>query len=99
MNTLKAIVLLTISTVLLGCAPDESSLVESIDMGAVIDANLVPTSFNESIKSTIKTEKGIFLIRGMPSVYIGDIATLNKYDDGSSYLCIDSWRTCRRVRF
>ena len=97
MNILKIVLLLTAFTIS-GCIP-ESTLVESVDMGHVVDIELNSTSFNESIKSTIRTDKGAFIIIGMPSALIGSRVTLDRYDDGRSYVCVAGWTSCRRVWF
>lgn len=81
---------------MLGCKQSyESKIDKEIDSGKIIDANLVETSFNESIKSVIKTDKGVFIIYGMPSVMIGENSSIRLYDNGKRYLCADSWTYCK----
>lgn len=88
---------LILGGILRSCA-SAKNLTETIDVGIVLTADIVPTSFNEAIKTTIKTDKGVFTVRGLPSVFVGDTAKINKYDNGSSYLCLSSWDACYRVQ-
>lgn len=97
-RTKYMIVVLTVLLVVGGCdSPETPTLSEKIDAGRVIDADIVPTSFNESIKITIKTDQGIFTVSGMASVMRGEEGTIDIYSDGSRYLCFSSWRFCRRL--
>jgi hypothetical protein len=61
---------------LAGCptSPDLAPLTENV--GRVVDAQLIPTSFNESIKTQIKTEKRYMVVYGTVNVRLGDEATL-----------------------
>lgn len=80
-----------------GCSLGDAKLMQTLNAGSVTDADVVPTSFNESIKSTIKTDKGVFMVRGMPSVMKGEQGEVQVYDNGKRYLCFDSWSNCRRL--
>ena len=93
---MNKIILFLMVLLISGCEDSpKPELIETVDAGLVSDGDIVPTSFNESIKSIIKTNKGIFMVRGMPSVLIGESASIQKYDNGRDYLCIDSWKHCR----
>ena len=93
---MKILLIIPLAFILVSCTPD-AVVVKTIDVGVVVDVNVVSTSFNESVKTTIKTDKGVFTIRGIPSVFIGSNATIEQYDNGSSYLCLVGWKSCYRV--
>jgi len=76
----------------------DPKLIETIDVGVFTDVSVVTTSFNESIKSVVKTDRGTFIIYGLPSVIKGEKATVNKYSDGSRYLCGATWAYCLLLR-
>jgi len=44
------------------------TVVETVSLGKIIDANVVPTSFNNAPKTCIKTEKAVVIIRSIVSV-------------------------------
>jgi len=55
-------------------------------LGKIIDAKVIPTSFNESVKMQIKTEKAIVIIRSLPIIRIGAVAFEVAFNDGSKYI-------------
>ena len=73
------------------------TLTSTTDVGTVTDADIVPTSFNEVVKTSIKTTKGVFFVVGMPSVMIGAQATMEVYDNGREYLCVGGWAECAEI--
>lgn len=44
-------------------------------IGIITDAEVVPTSFNESIKVAVKTKDKFFVVYGLPQLNIGDTLT------------------------
>lgn len=40
-------------------------------IGVIKDANVVPTSFNEEIKTQVKTDRQFFVVGGLPQLNIG----------------------------
>jgi len=67
-----------------GCG--EKTVVARESLGTIVDANVVPTSFNESVKMQIKTEKLVFIIYTITEVPIGAEATKITYSNGMSYV-------------
>ena len=53
-----------------------------VSLGKIIDANVIPTSFNESMKTQIKTKKGFYVIRGISSIPFGVELFIVTYDNG-----------------
>jgi hypothetical protein len=90
---------LTITTVLLGvmlAGCEGPKIIASQDAGTIVSANVVPTSFNESIKTTVDTTLGTFLVYGTFSAMKGSKVELVAYDNGRYRLCIKSGR-CYRI--
>jgi hypothetical protein len=57
--------------------------VSSVDAGTVLDVSVVPTSFNERIKTTVNTTRGTFLIYGHFSAMKGTpVKLVNRGDKG-----------------
>lgn len=67
-----------------GCGSSENHKQQKI--GIVKDANVVPTSFNEHIKTQIKTESQFFVVVGTPTLNIGQ--QLEAKVDGSKVVKI-----------
>jgi len=93
----KALIGLSILTAGLGGCNDKSEISKTVDAGRIVDASIATTSFNESIKSVIKTDKAVFMVRGMPSVFIGESATVQITTNGDRYLCIEGWKKCQKL--
>jgi len=58
--------------------------VSRVSLGKIVDANVAPTSFNESIKTQIKTEKGFFVVNGTPNIPFGVELFKITYDNGKT---------------
>ena len=72
-----------------GCSDDAPhTIISTRDIGFFVSAEPIPTSFNESIKSTIKTTKGTFTINGYVSGFENDPVVLKTKSNGRSYLFI-----------
>jgi hypothetical protein len=65
-----------------GC---ESREIERIAIGRVVDVSIVPTSFNESLKTQVKTDKRFVVIYSTISVPFGVEAYLVRRSDGRTY--------------
>ncbi len=76
-----------------GCGADSKKTGE-IKVGAVLNAEVVPTSFNERPKTRIETTGGTFMVPSIISVLKGKMAGVATYDDGRSYLCIEDRKRC-----
>jgi hypothetical protein len=69
-----------------GCSSHE---IERIPIGRVVDANHVATSFNEAVKTQVKTEQRFVIVYGSLSVPFGVTAYLTRHDDGRTYFTWD----------
>lgn len=77
------------------------------DLGTIVDANEILTSWNDSYRMRIKTTKGIYFIDGIHSFLIGDSVigghdSCNNngyyfFNNNGYYLCFKTNPTCYRV--
>lgn len=77
MNTIKTLPRYTLYTLLCvvlftGCSKEATT---EQKIGIITDAEVVATSFNESIKVAIKTKDKFFVVYGLPQLNIGDTLT------------------------
>jgi len=70
---------------ILGCS-DEPKELSRVSIGKVITATVINTSWNESMKTQITTEKAVCTITGCPLVMIGNDAYIVTYDDKRRYI-------------
>lgn len=70
---------------LAGCMPPPATEVDCKPLGKIVDAEVVPTSFNESIKMRIKTTQAVVVIHELPMVIIGAEAQTCTYSNGQRY--------------
>ena len=75
---------------LVGCTDSKEVSREAV--GKIVDANLMPTSFNESIKTQVKTERRYLVVYGTLNCPLGAEAYLVSYDDGRTYFTWDGAR-------
>lgn len=61
-----------------------ANITSQTSLGYITDSNVIPTSFNESQKTQIKTTKSVFVIRGLPPIPIGQEVTLYLWSSGQS---------------
>jgi hypothetical protein len=73
-KTLKSYTLYTLLCVVLftGCSKEATT---EQKIGIITDAEVVSTSFNESMKVSIKTKDKFFVVYGLPQLNIGDTLT------------------------
>lgn len=68
---------------------------EKIEIGAVINAHVVPNAWNEARTTQIECEKATVVVPHLRSVIKGRRAVIVRYSDGASYISIegepDSW--------
>ena len=84
---MKKIFIIAMITFIIGCGATIDKIeVSRTNIGKIIDANVIPTSFNESIKTQVKTEGGFFLLIGCPHIPFGVEAVIVEYDNGSRYV-------------
>ena len=69
-----------------GCESKSPAIASRVNLGKVIDANVISTSFNESIKTQIKTKNSFIVIRGCPSIPFGVDLIKITYDNGYEYI-------------
>ena len=67
----------------------DKDVVELHYIGIVIDANVVPTSWNESIKVEIKTNINFIVVYGIPQLNIGD-TLYGQYNGMTIYKILDA---------
>ena len=79
-----------------GCDSDREVSRENV--GKIVDANVVPTSFNESIKTQVKTEKRFFVVIGTPDLQLGEEAQIVTFADGRKYLAWPSGKYMAAIR-
>jgi len=58
------------------------------DIGTIMEVNIIPTSFNESTKTQIKTEKASIVMIGHATIPIGKKATIHFKKSGRKQI---SW--------
>ena len=76
---------------LAGCSdyPRDSQIkVETHYFGKILGSHVIPTSFNETMKMSIETEKGTFILSGVRSVPKGVEAKVYVMKNGDEWL---SW--------
>ncbi len=69
---------------LVGCA-DAKAKVEFthvVKVGKTLDANVIPTSFNEMVKTQVRTEQASIVIAGTPSILLGRESFVKMTADG-----------------
>ena len=70
-NMKTLVILCILSLLAVSCSLNENTEWAWERVGKIVDVSVVPTSFNESFKMIIKTEKLVVVICGHPSVEIG----------------------------
>ena len=84
--------LMLIAAVVSGCG---NTVVSRQPIGKIVDANVVPTSWNETTKMTIKCENRVIVLhRIIPSVPVGEEATLVSMSDGSQWI---TWQSAGKA--
>jgi hypothetical protein len=63
-------------------------------LGKIVDADVPPTSFNESMKTRIKTERAVVIVREIVSVELGKEAWSIDWSDGDRTF---EWEGSRRT--
>ncbi len=66
-------------------------------MGTISNISVVPTTWNESIKTRIETDQGIFHIYGTISVMKGVELKIVNYSSGRQYACLSDRNNCLDV--
>jgi uncharacterized membrane protein len=72
-----------------GCDLPQPKEVSREAIGKIVDAEVAQTSWNEAVKTRIKTERYVAIVLGSASCPLGVDAYLVKYDDGQTYLAWD----------
>jgi len=82
---------LVLSSILFNSCCDTCGTEKKI--GVVVEATVVPTSFNESIKVQVRTNDKFFVVYGLPQLNIGDSITARMDGDGVSEImdCRGKW--------
>lgn len=65
-------------------------IVQQVTVGNLVTATVIPTSFNESMKMQIVTDKGVYIVRGLSSFNKGEEIYLTYWSNGDIWL--SQWR-------
>ncbi|MBA1447073.1 MAG: hypothetical protein FE835_19755 [Gammaproteobacteria bacterium] len=76
-------------------ATDE--MIDQIPVGPISNVSIVPTNWNESMKTRIETEQGIFHIYGAVSLMKGVTMELKSYTSGRKYACLSDRNNCFQI--
>ena len=76
-----------------GCGEDDV-IIKEIDAGAFVKSEENATSWNDVVRSTVITSKGVFIVRGVISALHGESVTLRTYKSGMRYLCLENASRC-----
>jgi len=90
-------IVIVLSLALAGCDTFNPQEISRENVGNIINITVVPTSFNESIKTSVETTKGVFTVRNPFSALRGTTVMLVKYSNGRYSLCVEGRRRCNRV--
>ena len=60
-----------------------------VSVGVLVDANVIPTSFNESCKTQVKTDQRFFVVYGFPQLTIGEEVVGKMNQDGALESVVD----------
>lgn len=93
---LLAALALALCSAFSGCDSDREVSRENV--GKIIDADVVPTNFNESIKTQVKTEKRFIVVIGTPDLQLGEEAQVVTFADGRKYLAWPSGKYMAAIR-
>lgn len=84
---MKKLILISLAICLVSCGVGHEK--NRTRLGKILDANVVPTSFNEAPKTQIKTEKSVIVVFGIVSVELGKESYGIEYDSGLRYFTWD----------
>jgi len=70
---------------LTGCNKCDITDLESV--GKILDATVISTSFNQSSRTQVKTEKYFAIVRGSPGLFLHEDAQIGTDCKGRKYLC------------
>ena len=93
-----ASVILLLMFLLAGCEIKTNNVISKTPVGVIVDMEVIPTSFNESIKTLIKTSTSAYVVYGTMSVQFGEPALVNTHENGAKYLCVESQKYCNRIK-
>jgi len=85
----KIIATLTVIT-LIGCG--KATVTNRVALGKIVDAQVVPTSFNERQKMLIKTEKAVIIIYTLTTIDLGREAWSVDWSNGKRTFTWDGAR-------
>jgi hypothetical protein len=93
---------LAIFALFVGTAMTLASLTDNKEVsrqrvGKILDATVIPNSFNEHSKTQVKTEFRSFVVLGLPEIPIGEEAEIVAFEGGRRYLAFPSGRYMIRI--
>jgi len=96
LKTIKRVLTtIILALILYGCGSNDNTVqeVSRESIGKTVDAQVIPTSFNESIKMLIKTEKRIIIYYGLIDLPLGIQSYIITDDKGRKWLGFDGTHT------
>lgn len=95
-KSVKMLAICLTALLVAGCDA-ENEMTDKVDAGLFISSTEIATSWNDSVRSTVKTTKGVFTVKGIVSAMNDEAVTLQIYSNGSRYLCTQLAATCKRI--
>lgn len=68
---------------------NDHKIINQISVGILIDISEMPRKWDENYRSKVITTEGLFHVSGIIYGPIGAAVTVDEYDDGDKYLCIE----------
>jgi hypothetical protein len=84
-----------------GCADAKAKpvveYINAVRVGKTLDASVIPTSYNESTRTQIRTERGNIVIEGARSIILGQESFVRTAMDGTKEFCMGIPEECFRM--
>jgi len=76
-----------------GCDTEEKgTIVDKFSVGIVRTATVVPTSFNEGVKTQIQCDSLFLVVKGLPNLKLGSEGFIVTYSTGKKYFICGYFR-------
>ncbi len=83
---------------LAGCGEQvQPTVTKTIDAGVITGVSHTPETFTDWAKTSVTTDKGVFVIGGTKSFWKGDSVHIELYDNGEQYVCFSSSDSCYKI--
>ncbi len=93
-SILKIITLVMLCTLFVGCDLINPEKIKVIHAGKIVSFEELETSWNDELRTLIKTEKGTFTIHGLFSGFHDTNSWVNVYSNGLKYFCVEHESYC-----